>query len=114
MTLAPDGSALYVVESTPPKISRVAIHPDGSAGEISVVVELPRTVPDGVAFDMAGNLYITLYVPDRIYRLTPSGALEVVADDWERLILNAPTNIAFGGADMRTLLIASLGGNKSG
>ncbi len=111
MCLGPAGKSLYVVESTPPLISRVAINEDGSAGAREVVVELPRNVPDGVAFDAHGNLYISLYNPNIIYRFDRnSQELTTLYDDWEQLILIAPTNIAFGGEDMKTLFIASLCG----
>lgn len=110
MCLSADGRFLYVVESCPPLISRIAITSDGSAGERSVVVELPRQVPDGIAFDMNGDLYISLYNPNIIYRLTATGKLITLYDDWEQLMLVAPTNIAFGGSDMKTLIIASLCG----
>lgn len=110
MCLGPDGRSLYVVESTPPLISRIPISADGTPGQRSVVVELPRNVPDGVAFDVAGNLYISLYNPNIIYRYDTRGTLTVLYDDWEQLMLIAPTNIAFAGADMKTLLIASLCG----
>ncbi len=109
LCLGPDGRSLYVVESTPPRITRVPINPDGSAGTREVVVELPRTVPDGVAFDAEGTLYISLYNPNIIYRFS-SGQLRTLYDDWEQLMLVAPTNIAFGGPDMKTLLIANLCG----
>lgn len=109
MCLGPDGKSLYVVESCPPLISRVPINADGSAGERSVVVELPRNVPDGVALDVQNNLYISLYNPNIIYRYS-GGKLTVLYDDWEQLLLIAPTNIAFGGADMKTLFIANLCG----
>ena len=111
MCLGPDGASLYVVESTPPLISRVSINDDGSAGSREVVVELPRNVPDGVAFDVEGNLYISLYTPNIIYRYSlESKELATLYDDWEQLMLIAPTNIAFGGADMKTLFIANLCG----
>jgi gluconolactonase len=109
MCLGPDGRSLYVVESCPPLISRIPINPDGTAGAREVVVELPRNVPDGVAFDTEGALYISLYNPNIIYSYR-NGSLTTLYDDWEQLILVAPTNIAFGGADMRTLLIANLCG----
>lgn len=110
MCLSADGRFLYVVESCPPLISQIAIRSDGSAGERNVVVELPRQVPDGIAFDMNGDLYISLYNPNIIYRLTATGKLITLYDDWEQLMLVAPTNIAFGGSDMKTLIIASLCG----
>jgi gluconolactonase len=108
--LSADGRSLYVVESSPPLISKIAINPDGSAGERRVLVELPRQVPDGVALDTDGSLYISLYNPNIIYRLTAAGELITLYDDWEQLKLIAPTNIAFGGPDMKTLIIASLCG----
>jgi len=110
MCLSADGRFLYVVESSPPVVSRIAINPDGSAGERSIVVELPRQVPDGIAFDIDGNMYISLYNPNIIYRLSPAGDLITLYDDWEQAMLVAPTNIAFGGSEMRDLIIASVCG----
>jgi sugar lactone lactonase YvrE len=110
MCLSADGRFLYVVESSPPLISRVGIKADGGAGERRVVVELPRQVPDGIAFDVEGNLYISLYNPNIIYRLTALGELVTLYDDWEQLMLVAPTNIAFGGRDMRDLIVAGVCG----
>lgn len=110
MCLGMDGRSLVVVESTPPLISRIPFNADGSAGERSVVVKLPRSVPDGVALDVAGNLYVSCYNPNIIYRFGTDRKLATLVDDWEQLMLVAPTNIAFGGADMKTLLIANLCG----
>lgn len=111
MCLGPDEKSLYVVESTPPLISKIPINDDGSAGEREVVVELPRNVPDGVAFDVDGNLYISLYTPNIIYRYNFNNKeLTALYDDWEQLMLVAPTNIAFGGKGMKTLFIANLCG----
>ena len=110
MCLSADGRALYVVESSPPLISRLEIRKDGSPGARTILVELPRQVPDGVALDRNGDLYIAMYNPNIIYQLKRSGELVTLYDDWEQLSLVAPTNIAFGGPDMSTLIIASLCG----
>ena len=110
LCLSPDGAFLYVVMSlNPPRIARVAITEDGSAGDVEKVVDLPGTVPDGVAFDTGGNLYISCYRPDIIYRLSPGGELGVLAEDPEGTMMAAPTNIAFGGARRDILLSANLG-----
>jgi len=52
LALSPDEKHLYVVSSFLPGIERVAIAADGSAGRREVVVELPGTVPDGIAFEL--------------------------------------------------------------
>jgi gluconolactonase len=108
MALDATDQALYVALSTEPAVWRLPIGADGSAGTPELVVELPGTVPDGLAFDVAGGLYISCYRPDRIYRLDPDGALEVVAEDFQGTTVAAQTNIAFGGPELRSLFIASL------
>ena len=95
--------------SNKPGVERAAILPDATLGKPEHVVTLPRNVPDGVAFDAEGNLYIACYTPDMIWRLAPVGALDVLAEDWRSVVFSSPTNIAFGGDDMKNLFVASLG-----
>jgi gluconolactonase len=109
LAISPDGTALYVVESVRPGVVRVPILPDGSAGEPEVVITLPPSVPDGLAFADDGTLVVSCYRPDRVYAVTPSGALEIIADDPLGTVVAAPTNVAFGRADRRSLFLASLG-----
>jgi gluconolactonase len=109
MALHPSGSHLYAVVSLDFTVVRIEIRKDGSAGSIETVAELPNNVPDGLAFDEEANLFISCYTPDVIYRVTPSGDFAVVASDWERVVLAAPTNLAFCGPDRRTLVVGSLG-----
>jgi gluconolactonase len=105
-----DGRWLYVVESSLPGIWRVPVGDDGAAGEPVPVVKLPDAhVPDGIALDDQGRLYIACYRPDRVYRLTPAGGLEVIADDPLGLKLNTPTNVAFVGPALDRLAIANVG-----
>jgi gluconolactonase len=108
MALGPRGDELYIVLSTRPGVGKVALHDDGSVGEPQDVVELPRTVPDGVAFDEEGALYIACYAPNHIYRLAPSGKLDLLVSDWMGQTLSAPTNLAFCGHDRRSLVVAGL------
>ena len=106
----PDGTSLFVAMSlNPPRVSEIEIASDGSPGDVRTVVEIPETVPDGVAFDTDGNLYVACYRPDRIYRYNSSGVLEILADDFEGTIIAAPTNIAFCGDERDVLLSANLG-----
>lgn len=104
--LALRGDDLYVAESDAARVVRVTT--DG--GEPETVAELPGTVPDGLAFDTEGALWITSYQPNRIYRLAANGDLEVVADDPGGWVLPMPTNVCFAGDDLATVVAACLGG----
>lgn len=107
--LSADGKWLYVVQSLMPGVVRLAIGGEREKlGEPEIVVELPGTVPDGVAFDATGNLYISCYTPDTIYKLSPARELSVLAHDPLRVTFASPTNIAFCGPDRRTLVVANL------
>jgi gluconolactonase len=108
LALSPDGADLYVVLSNTSSVVRMAVQTDGRLGQPQPVVTLPRTIPDGLAFDVQGNLYISCYTPDVIYRLSPSGELATLAEDWQSVTFATPTNIAFCGTDRRTLVVASL------
>jgi gluconolactonase len=106
--LSADGQFLYVVLSVMPGVVKLAIRSDGTLGDPQKVVELPGTVPDGVAFDARGNLFISCYTPDVIYRLGAAGELSVLAQDDLRVTFASPTNLAFCGDDRRTLVVANL------
>ena len=109
MALSPDGKDLYIVVSNMPGIVKATIQVDGTLGSPETVVDLPNTVPDGIAFDKEGNLYITCYAPNQVYRHTVDGKLELIADDWQSVVLSAPTNIAFGGENLQHAIFGSLG-----
>ncbi|NND06443.1 MAG: SMP-30/gluconolactonase/LRE family protein [Saprospiraceae bacterium] len=109
MAMGPSGSELYVVCSWLPGVERVSISSDESSGGRSVYCTLPKTVPDGLAFDQMGNLYISCYAPNAIYRVSVDGTAVELIEDWEAHTLSNPTNIAFGGPDFDQLFSANLG-----
>lgn len=109
LAISPDEAFLYVVESTLPGITRVPLLADGSVGPRELVVELPRTVPDGLAFTDDGSLLIACYRPDVVFRWD-GRTLGTLVEDWAGTQLNQPTNLAFGGPDLDTLYSANLGG----
>jgi len=106
MALAPDGDALYVAETFGRRILRVTIDADGAPSEPETVVELSGALPDGLALDRDGALYIACYEPSQILRLRPGGTPEVLVADPEAHMLCHPTNCAFRGNE---LFIANLG-----
>jgi sugar lactone lactonase YvrE len=106
MALAHDGSALFVIETFDRKVSRIAIGPDGRpAGRADYATLLPG-LPDGLAFDDTGNLFVSCYEPSRILKVDPRGKVDIYIEDVTAHALCHPTNIAFDGA---TLYATNLG-----
>ena len=108
LALSPCGKVLYVALSNIPGVASGEILPDGRLGTPKIVTELSRAVPDGLACDREGNLLIACYTPDVIYRLSKSGDLTTLIEDWESTTISSPTNVAFVGDELKSLLIASL------
>ena len=101
---------LYFVETFGSSVSRIAINDDGSAGEFERVVHMPRHIPDGIAFDSEGRLWIACHRPDAIYVFDlKSKLLELFVSDWKGECLRGPTDIAFAGPNRDIMLAASLG-----
>lgn len=107
--VAPDGSCLFYVESVPGRICAMPIRDDGTAGPRQVLEELGLAVPDGVAVAEDGALIVACYRPDTIYRWHSDEGLSVVANDPQGVVLAAPTNAVFTGADRDLLIVPNLG-----
>jgi gluconolactonase len=102
LALSPDRATLYVVETFAGRVSRIPINDDGTAGTAEVFVDGIERLPDGLAFDVEGNLYISCYEPSRLYRARPDGTLDLLIDDPEAHTFCHPTNCAFRGPDLFT------------
>lgn len=102
MALSPSADALYVAETFARKVTKISILPDGSAGEAEAFVEGVERLPDGLAFDVEGNLYVSCYEPSRVYRIDSNGKVELLVDDPEAHTLCHPTNCAFRGKELFT------------
>lgn len=105
MALSQDGETLYVAETFDRKVSAISIGKDGRPTGISEVCGV-EALPDGLALDANGCLYITCYEPSLIYRYRKETGVELLYYDEEAHILCHPTNIAFSGND---LFVANLG-----
>ena len=94
------------------------------------------TFADGAAFDAAGHLWVASLVSNRILRIAPDGSQTIVLEDcnpdhvdWieQRISVGAITredtqrtptkvlknvaSVTFGGPDLRTVYLGSLGGD---
>ncbi|MDR3473477.1 MAG: SMP-30/gluconolactonase/LRE family protein [Devosia sp.] len=107
MALAADGGALLVCETFSRRIARIAIEADGSARAATVFADDLPGLPDGIAFDDRGQVFVGCYEPSRVLRISPDGrTTEVYIEDPTAHLLAHPTNIAFDGT---RLYAANLG-----
>lgn len=132
-----DETYLYVAETMMRRIVRYPVLADGALGAQEVVApgDLGHgAYVDGFAFDVEGNLWVTLILRNEIVVVTPEGEVHSVLSDVNQAAvdlagtkladgslapmdmlacagatLQLPTSITFGGADLRTVYVGSLG-----
>jgi gluconolactonase len=109
LALSADERFLFVAQSHTDDVLQVEIRKDGSAGDRQVYAAGLDRIPDGLAFDVAGNLYVSCYASDNIYRVSPQREVKLLAYDRAGTTLARPTNIAFGGSAGDELYVANLG-----
>jgi len=106
LALSADGGYLYVAETFGNAVFRISIRDDGSAGMRKEVASLPGVLPDGLAFDTEGNLYVACYEPSQVLRVAPDGTVARLIGDEEAHLFCHPTNLAFRDG---TLFTTNLG-----
>ena len=116
----PKEEAVYVLESTRNDCLRIAIKKDGTFGQPEVCAKDFPALPDGMAFDVEGNLYVTLpakvkdgsFTPaNQIIKVDTKGNWSLLIDDPAGQKMFFPTNCAFGGPGLQDLYIANLQGD---
>lgn len=96
-------AAVYVCETFDQSVTRIAILPDGSAGEARAFARNLPGLPDGIAFDAEGQLIVGCYEPSRLLRVSPDGTTtQLLIEDETAHVFCHPTNIAFNGTDLFT------------
>ncbi len=106
---------VYVAETMQRRVLRFEIRDGNTAGPKEIYG--PETLgrlgfPDGIAFDEAGNLWVTFPVANALGFIDPQGRLRIVVEDPDGAVIRRPANICFGGKDRRTAFIGSLAGNN--
>jgi gluconolactonase len=108
LALTADEKTLFMVESDTDSVFRFALRADGSVGAPELFADGCGRLPDGLALDAEGNLFVCCYASDEIWRISPSGEKKLFAWDRWAIRLGAPTNMAFGGKNFDELYVANL------
>ena len=123
LALDADERYLYVCQSIGRNVVRLPIRADGSLGAIesygpvlgepafaraTQAQRLTFGATDGCGFDADGNLWVTLVVAGRIVAITPDRRVVPVLEDTAGATMVWPTNVSWGGPDMRDLYIGSV------
>jgi gluconolactonase len=114
LALSADERHLYMVESDTDRVLRFVLTDHGEVGPAEVYAENVGRLPDGLALDEAGNLYVACYASDEIWRISPAGEKSVLGWDYHAILLSRPTNLAWGqgnsgGSNRNVLYVANLG-----
>lgn len=105
ISLSPDEKTLYVAGNMQNGyLKRYPVSSDGSVGAGEILVQ-PVEVPDGMAVDCSGNLYLTEHTLRRIRVVTPEGKELGRITGMDANV----TNVAFGGPQHKTLFITGTG-----
>jgi gluconolactonase len=103
MALATGGDALFVCETFARRISRIPIDAGGAPGRAEPYTSGLPGLPDGIAFDAKGALFVGCYEPSRILRVPRGGGTaQVYIEDATAHLFAHPTNIAFDGSVLYT------------
>ncbi|MCD7059883.1 SMP-30/gluconolactonase/LRE family protein [Pelagibacterium xiamenense] len=109
LAFSPDGRRLYVSDSHPTVACIWTFDLDRDTGHISGRRHFAdKSViggrPDGATVDTDGCYWIAASDSGRVVRLTPGGRVDAEV----AVPTSNPTNLCFGGADLRTLYITSM------
>jgi gluconolactonase len=109
LALSSDDRFLYMVESDTDSVFRFELRTDGTVAHRELYVSPVGRFPDGLALDEEGNLYVSCYASDEIWRIDPARGKTLFAWDRNAILLGRPTNVAFGGEAMDWMYVANLG-----
>lgn len=108
LALSADEKYLFMAESDTARILCFELQTEGRLGTPQIYAENVGRVPDGLALDCLGNLYVCCYASDEIYRVDRKGTKTLLAYDPNGITLGGPTNLTFGGKESNQIYVANL------
>jgi gluconolactonase len=100
---SPDRRRLYHSDSTRRAVLVSDFAPDGTASNRRTFATTPVGVPDGLAVDDAGCVWVAIAEGGCALRFAPDGKLERKLELPARMV----TSLCFGGADLRDLYVVT-------
>jgi gluconolactonase len=104
ISFSADAQELYVAESALSRILKFHVFDDGLLEDPQVFAELTDGEPDGINLDLQGNLWIANWGTGCVYVVSPEGKIirriPTPGDN--------PTNVEFGGPDLKTLYLTEV------
>ena len=100
--LSPDRTRLYHSDSAARAVIVHDVAPDGAVSNRREF-PVPRGVPDGLAVDAEGGIWVALYGGGGVARLDPAGELERLVEVPARAV----TSLCFGGRDHCDLYVVT-------
>ena len=101
IAISPKTKKLYLSESGKNRILEFKIENSGNLRNKKVFIDLPGGDPDGLDFDIEGNLYVPHFGTGTLYVISPVGK---VLQKMKTPGLK-PSNIEFGDKDLKTLYL---------
>jgi gluconolactonase len=123
MALSADQAFLYCAQTSGADVLRFAILPGGRLGPgerhgpvLGLLQQSGEPTPDhnslgytdGVGMDAEGNLWVCLPAANKVVAITPALAVVTVIHDPSGETVNHPTNVTWGGPDLKDLYIGSI------
>ncbi len=104
INISPLDHKLYVCESVFNRIFRYDITKDNRLSNKEVFALIPGGDPDGIEFDINGNLYVAHFGGKAVYIFSPEGKLlQKIETPGSK-----PTNLEFGDKDYKTLYLTEV------
>ena len=122
LALSADDTTLYCAQTTGADVLAFPILPHGKLGAgvrhgpVLGMLQPPGPnveaadlgYTDGVGLDVEGNVWVCLPAANKLVAITPSGDVVVVAHDPSGEVMDHPTNVTWGGADLMDLYVGSI------
>ncbi|HZZ32367.1 MAG TPA: SMP-30/gluconolactonase/LRE family protein [Phenylobacterium sp.] len=123
LALSADEKTLYCAQTTGPDVLAFPILPGGKLGvghrygpALGLLQEPGKPAPDhndlgytdGVGMDVEGNVWVCLPAANKVVAILPSLEVVTVIHDPSGETVNHPTNVTWGGDDLKDLYIGSI------